>query len=75
MTREAKADTVVAAAAGIVRRFDGYRKKLRRALKPLADVPLERDANPTAPDHIAAADLSITPAQVRAARKAMAETA
>lgn len=72
--RQAKSDTVVRAAAQLVSRYDTERKKLRRALKPFAEIALERDADPRGADHIAAVDLIITPAQVRAARRVMQET-
>ena len=43
-------------------------EKLRKALKPLALIALERDSVPDGPDHIAGDDLAITPKDVRAAR-------
>jgi hypothetical protein len=46
--------------------------RLRSALQPLADVPLERDSDPTCPDdRISGPDFAITPAHVRAARSAL----
>ena len=72
--RQASANTVVRAAAGIVSRLDTERKKLLRVLKPFAEIALERDSEPTGEDRIAAVDLAITVAQVRAARRIMQET-
>lgn len=42
-----------------------------KALKPFADIALERDHDERAPDMISGPDLAITPAQVRAARKVL----
>lgn len=47
---------------------------LREVLRPFARLPLERDCNPNARDHIAGADIAITPAQVRAARRVLDRT-
>lgn len=44
---------------------------LRRVLEPFANIALERDANKKAEDMISGPDLSITPDQVRAARRAL----
>lgn len=46
---------------------------LRAALKPFANIGLTQDGNKRAPDMIDGPDLSITPADVRAARCALGE--
>lgn len=42
---------------------------LEQTLLPFAEIALERDADPAAPDMISGPDLAITPAQIRAARR------
>ena len=46
-------------------------RKLRRALKPFAEIALARDWTEAGPDMIEGPDLRITPRQVRAARSAL----
>lgn len=44
---------------------------LSKALEPFANIALEQDGNKRAEDMISCPDLSITPADIRRARKAM----
>ena len=44
--------------------------RLRKAIKPFADIALAQDADTAAPDMIEAVDLAISPSDVRAAREA-----
>lgn len=46
---------------------------VRKALRPFAEIGLARDTDESADDRIDAVDLAITPKQVRAARKALAQ--
>jgi len=44
--------------------------RLRKAIKPFADIALAQDADTASPDMIEAVDLAISPSDVRAAREA-----
>jgi len=46
--------------------------RLRKALKPFAEIALERDSDLTGDDRISGPDLAITPRHVREARAALA---
>lgn len=66
---------VVRAANQIASRLETKIRRLRSALKPFAEIHLAHDHDTDREDMVEGPDLRFTPKQVRAARKAMADTA
>lgn len=63
--------SVVVSAVRLLGLAEARERKLKAALKPFANIALERDHDRKAGDMISGPDLSITPADVRRARAAM----